>query len=101
MQLTSGGPSSGWPPRGDLVVRMIMMIMLMIIIMIIMIFEEKNLCGDIGGTLGSAGESRGDILRGPENMMIVMMVLMMSTSMLMISMSKMMVMMSMKMRRKM
>ena len=101
MQLTSGGPSRGWPPRGDLVVRMIMMIMLMIIIMIIMIFEEKNLCGDIGGTLGSAGESRGDILRGPENMMIVMMVLMMSTSMMMTSMSKMMVMMSMKMRRKM
>ena len=100
--MTSGGPSRGWPPRGDLVVRMIMMIMLMIIIiMIIMIFEEKNLCGDIGGTLGSAGESRGDILRGPENMMIVMMVLMMSTSMLMTSMSKMMVMMSMKMRRKM
>ena len=28
--------------------------------------EEKNLCGEIGGTLGSAGESRGEILRQPD-----------------------------------
>lgn len=40
VQLTSGTSLSGGPPRGDL-------------------------CGDMGGTRGSAGESRGEILRGP------------------------------------
>ena len=28
--------------------------------------EENNLCGEIGGTLGSAGERRGEILRQPD-----------------------------------
>ena len=28
--------------------------------------EENNLCGEIGGTLGSAGDSRGEILRQPD-----------------------------------
>ena len=30
-------------------------------------YDQSNLCGDIGGTLGSAGESRGEILRGPDH----------------------------------
>ena len=28
--------------------------------------EINNLCGEIGGTLGSAGERRGEILRQPD-----------------------------------
>ena len=32
----------------------------------IKISDKRNLCGDMGGTRGSAGESRGETLRGPD-----------------------------------
>ena len=46
-----------------MMVRMMMMIMKTIMIKI---SDKRNLCGDMGGTRGSAGESRGETLRGPD-----------------------------------